>query len=71
MKKQSIEKCYQFFHCDKDDCIARLDKRPCWEMDEVDCRNKALKKIEHELAMLDENKCDYCLYRNKHKNNRD
>ncbi len=68
MKKQAIEKCYQFFHCDKENCMARLEERPCWEIDEVDCRNHALKKIEQELSMLDENKCDYCLYRSKHEN---
>lgn len=44
MKKQAIEKCYQFFHCDKENCMARLNEKPCWEIDEVDCRNNALKK---------------------------
>ena len=46
--------------------MARLDEQPCWKIDEVECRNKALKKISHELSILDENKCDYCLYRSKH-----
>lgn len=66
MEEYTSEKCYHFFHCDKKGCQARSDERQCWEIDEVECRNKALKKIAYELEVLDENKCDYCLYRGKH-----
>jgi hypothetical protein len=62
LMEKETQKCYQFFHCDKEHCQARTDERQCWEVEGVECRNKALKKIAHELEILDENKCDYCLY---------
>ena len=58
-----MEKCYDYFGCDKTECIMfqNEDNKPCWDIERTLCFFSPLAPI---IEANNENKkCDYCLYK--------
>lgn len=54
-----MKKCYEFFDCDKTDCVRRTtDNLQCWEIDGTLCYDHSDFFIK--LRALFENKIDVC-----------
>ncbi len=62
----NMEKCYDYFDCDKTECIMFQDKsdKPCWDTEGTLCFFSPLTPIIE--ANNGSKKCDYCLYKSAH-----
>ena len=59
-----MEKCYQYFSCDKANCIMykRKTSKHCWDAEGTLCCIQPMKQFtEKEVCSPD--KCSFCLYR--------
>lgn len=58
-----MERCYEYFNCQKSDCVAHgaTGEKPCWEMEETLCKCHDTQAISDTLG----NKmgaCTFCAY---------
>jgi len=60
----NMEKCYNYFDCEKIECIVfqNKNKQPCWETEGTLCFFTPLTPIIKESNQKE--KCDFCLYKN-------
>ena len=52
-----MEKCYEYFGCNKKDCVMykNKDKTKCWDVQGTLCNHPGMK-------IMDKNKCKCCIY---------
>ncbi len=60
-----METCYDYFACKEKECIMFKNQsgKPCWETKGTSCCFPSIKVIEN---ISENDKCDFCLYRNEH-----
>ncbi len=60
-----MEKCYDYFGCDKTECIMfqKKDDQPCWDTKETLCCFTLLTPIIEVINESENQKCDFCLYK--------
>jgi len=60
-----MEKCYENFYCEQDDCSAMKSEKVCWECENTLCFDHL--PVRNEDIAEGETKCDYCMYYEDHK----
>lgn len=55
-----MEKCHEYFVCNKWSCPARVVNKPCWKVEETECGayDRRLRTI-----LQKEDKCSICTYK--------
>ena len=61
-----MEKCYDYFECEKIACIMfqHKDDRPCWDTSDTLCFFTHLTPIVEVNNADEAKKCNFCLYKN-------
>ena len=65
MELFNMEKCYDYFDCNKTECVIFQNKgdKPCWDTEGTLCFFSALTPIIETNNENENEKCDYCLYK--------